>query len=216
MLVPAAFAATFAPDAQDAPGVELAAGPALLVRSIAVPGAHVAGRAQAGRWAVHFAGTGFTGPDLFAVAGVRWSVVDHPGFHLAPFAVVADHVGPSSLDHRATARLGLAVEGGGEHLRLDLSLPLVGGQYFWDPDVETRLSLLSPLETVLSLEGGVGWRFGDHHTAHLGLVGILPALGWETRTDRWVVHVVAASMGPNSLFLARVGARVGSGATLAP
>lgn len=206
-----ALAATFVPDAVPSPGFEFGAGPAMLLRSTPLPGGHVYARGEVGQWAFSGVSTGFVGPDCWAQVGARWLLLDKPGFHLAPFLVAADHAGPSSLDHRLAARLGLAVEGGWEHLRLDLSLPLFGVQYFWDPSVETQLSLLSPLEAVLPLEGGVAWRFDDHHAVRLGLLGILPAVGWETRMERWTVHAVAASMGANSLFLARVGVRLGGG-----
>lgn len=106
-------------------------------------------------------------------ARYRWAPTD--GFAVAPvagvFAAVSD-TGPMG-----GGAVGLAMEGGGRHVRGDLTLMLAGGVTEYGPD-------FFPVG-----EGGVSFRIGreERHTLRVGLVELAPDLSWRTEGDWWFV-----------------------------
>lgn len=144
----------YAPDAAEHSRLELGIGPSIVLRGDTVPaGAHLHLLFSNKQSALFFTTTFLSSaqPDTFATLGYRLQLLKGP-FHLAPFIATAGHFGASYLDNRLTARIGIAMEGGGEHWRGDLSLPLFGVSYFPAPKVEENLSLLYPAEFFLRLK----------------------------------------------------------------
>lgn len=202
----------YAPDAAEHPRLELGVGPTVVLRGDTVPaGLRVDATAQSGRAAGFFSSTSLwsADPDYFLTLGGRYRLIDHPGFRLAPFVATAAHFAEAGIDNRLTGRIGLALEGGGARWRYDLSLPVFGVAWFPDPDVESSFSLLYPIESFLTVEGGVSYLFPEHHRLRLGLVGIFPALSYRydgsLASTHVFVEVLAGTMGPNSLFSGRMG-----------
>lgn len=204
----------FAPDAAPAAGVSAGGGPGVVLRGdAALPALRLAGRwaSQASGLAVSATATGLASAeaDVFATLGARWMVVDREAFHLAPFVSTAAHWGVSPLDTRLTARVGLAVEGGGDRVRGDASLYLTGLQFFPAPTVETRMSALSGLEGALPVELGARVLLGEHHSLRVGLLSIFPLISYRYEAAALYAELGLGSMGANSLALGRVGWRWG-------
>jgi hypothetical protein len=202
--------AWYAPDAAEHSSLELGIGPTVVLRGDTAPaGGRVDLTFSSGRSAIFATGSFLASaqPDGFATLGYRVQVLSGP-FHLAPFLSVAGHFGSSYLDNRLTGRLGIALEGGGEHWRADLSLPLFGAAWFPAPKVEENFSLLYPIEFALTIEAGLSYHINPQHRLRLGLVGIFPALSYRyDALAGWLAEVLAGTMGRNSLFQARWGWR---------
>jgi len=128
--------------------------------------------------------------------GLRYTVVQTDGFRFAPyvFATVDDDLvtfAPSEARPALGAGVGVALEGGGEAFRYDLSLPLVASNI--DP-------LASPLRVPFAgATLGVSVRVVNHHTVRVGVESTFaPGISWRYARERWYLQTTAAY----SVFLA--------------
>jgi hypothetical protein len=159
-------------------------GAALFAGSVGFVGVE-ASLALGPRWAL-FA-TGFVStPEIelgpTQLTSLRWLAVDRPGVHLAPMlSVVSIYERPL----QGSVGPGLAMEGGGERWRFDLSVPTIAGvgahfddygEYGLGPAILAEAS-----ELGVTRHGDGAGRF------RIGIVP--PSLGWGLRTDRLYVDV---------------------------
>ena len=114
--------------------------------------------------------------------GARYNVVQRPSFRLAPFVAYA---GWQWVGTYGTG-LGVAMEGGGERFRWDLSLPLVG--LMSDRLVDDCLACYE-FQPYLPLfgEAGLSAALGDHDLLRLGTTSYAPNLSYQHVADSWFV-----------------------------
>jgi len=70
---------------------------------------------------------------------------------------------------------GLAIDTGGDHVRVDVSIPLVGAVA--DPDSGVEPFYLEPIAVIG--EFGVRWEVGERSSLRAGMMGILPGVDWQ-------------------------------------
>jgi hypothetical protein len=122
--------------------------------------------------------------------GLRYNVVETDGFRLAPyaFATVDDDLvtfAPSEARLALAAGVGVALEGGGESFRYDLSLPLVASNV--DP-------LASPLRVPFAgATLGVSVRVASRHVVRVGVESTFaPGITWRYARERWYLQATSA------------------------
>ena len=106
-----------------------------------------------------------TCPDCRTLAGTataRGVLVRHPNVQLAPWVVATSTLGAGDL----TA--GVAVEGGGERLRVDTSWPV-----WWTSDLLTTLRITPEL--------GVSYQWSDTQHTRIAAAGLDPAVAVQHR-----------------------------------
>ncbi|MDP2309746.1 MAG: hypothetical protein Q8P18_27245 [Pseudomonadota bacterium] len=121
--------------------------------------------------------------------GLRYNVVQTERFRLAPFVFgIADDdlvtVVPADASEALSAGIGVALEGGGETFRFDLSLPLV----------TTAVNpLVDPLYVPWAGSSfGVSMRLGERHGLRFGVESFFsPAVTWRYAPERWYVQGAA-------------------------
>jgi len=143
-------------------------------------------------------------PEPFLHLGARWVVARPGGIGIAPFADVT-----KTSINSGFASAGVALEGGGEQLRVDAALPLMVRT-----DTASRsgdVHLYGPLMALATTgELGLSWRATDHHGLRLGLISIMPNLGWCWASEAWFGDVTITTL-PASIDPLQVlaGAHVG-------
>lgn len=142
--------------------------------------------------------------------GVGASYVVYDGsLRVAPFGVVLARVHFAEDESALLYALGIAVEGGWSRVRLDASVPLVGGLRGADAEAGPT-GLPGPL-VLATLEAGVSIVLGAPatpaaaHTLRLGTLSVLPAIGWRYEGARWHIETTAASLGVASALSVRAG-----------
>lgn len=124
-------------------------------------------------------------PIPFGVLGVRWNLIE--GEHLNLGAFADGGVGPRP---QWAASAGIAVEGGGEHLRVDVSLPLTG--LLREPN--TKCDTCDPADNYMFFppwfapllgEAGVSLALGERDALRLGTASMLPNLRWRHGWEDW-------------------------------
>lgn len=193
-----------APSATPTEGVRLAVGGGAAVLQYGpLPSARLAGATDLAAVGVTGSSTVYVGSvvERFDVVGACWRAVDRERLRLGPLVVAGHHAGSTSLDTSVKVRAGVAVEGGGERLRGDASLTVVG--LGWHPG--QPIGRLTTFESALGSELGVSWLAGAHRV-RLGLLGPLPALRYGWAGERVDVALTGATMGPTgSLAQAELG-----------
>lgn len=121
--------------------------------------------------------------------GLRYNVVQTDTFRFAPFVFgLADDdlvtLSPADAGRALSAGVGVALEGGAETFRFDLSLPLVSTSH--DP-------LVYPLHVpIRGMSFGVGVRLGTRHSLRFGVESrFSPGVTWRYAPDRWYVQATA-------------------------
>ena len=195
----------------DAGSAELAAGPGLvIVNGSVAPGARLAGQwAPVDRFALQGSLTGYfpTSPEVFALLGFRYALVDKPGFAFGPYTMFGYHHAGAPLDQQLRGRLGVALDTGGEVFRFDLSLALVGVVWQTHPDVKQPVGLMSVAETLFGSELGLSWRLHSTSVLRVGLLGSLPSVSYRFEQPAWFAEAMAASIGRVTLVQSTVGMR---------
>ena len=118
------------------------------------------------------------------------------------------HAGLSAVDQRITGRVGIAVESGGERVRYDGSISLVGFQYFPFETVESPLQSMAFFETMLlGSEHGVSFKLNDSHKLRAGLLGVLPCLRHQWKLEKGPnVSTTVATLGTQNIVQVDLGA----------
>ncbi len=190
--------------------VELTAGPGVMLRAYGpLPAGRLALRADFGRFGVNTSSTVYVGQaaERFDLLGLQLRAWSGDKLVLGPALMFAHHAGESPLDRRVTARLGLALDAGGERWRFDATLGLLGGQWYPAPSVERSIAMLGGLETALASELGVRWE-GEQHSVRAGLLGVMPCLRYGWTPSRWVVAATAGTLGTQHLLQLELGMRL--------
>ena len=117
--------------------------------------------------------------------GLRWNLLEAERWNVGVFA----DAGLGALPQWA-ASAGIAVEGGGERLRVDASLPLTalwrGPNAKCDGcDASSDATFIPPWLAPLLGEAGVSLALGDQDALRLGTTSMLPNLRWRHGADRW-------------------------------
>jgi len=124
-------------------------------------------------------------PIPFGVLGLRWNLIESEHWNLGVFA--DGGVGPRP---QWAVTAGVAVEGGGERVRLDASLPLTalwrgptakcGSCDPWD-----SYTFFPPWLAPLLGEAGVSLALGEQDALRLGTTYLLPNLRWRHAWEDW-------------------------------
>lgn len=137
---------------------------------------------------------------LLVGTSARYHVIQTPAFGLAPW--VAGTWGLRSGPDLGLLVGGIAIEGGGDWVRADLSVPLVGAGLM---DGEWGV-MASPLLWAAS-EGGLTFRPSQAHSWRIAATSLIPHIDYRYRTqDGWVwgldvggwpgaVHLVRGTVG---------------------
>lgn len=162
----------------------------------------VAWRVGAGdRVAVQGVALGMVGPEgpvgfAGSAVAVRAMVVDGRRVRVAPWVA---GVGSGFFDvYGAVA--GVALDVGGEHVRFDLSVPVVAATYDGH-DVSVSV------DALLASEVGFAWMLGDGHALRVGMWSLAPGVGWSWTGERWTADAALHSAGIATVGEARVGVR---------
>ena len=185
---------TFLPEAAPLEATTVSAGPGALVLGgdNPTPTAGLSLRQPLGeRWAIQVVGTTVASrptPEWFTAVGLRWRALTDRRWQLAPTLLVVDHQGPSRLDHRLTARLGLATEVAWTRAGLYGSFSLAGvALYPTAPSVERRLARLGVFENAITTELGLWYQLGGTTRARAGLLLTLFTFLLFSRADLKVI-----------------------------
>ena len=160
-------------------GVELYVGSGAAILGYGpLPAARVGAQWQSGSIGLRASSTAYFGSQVerFDVLGASWALMDRERIRLGPVLTLAEHTGTSAIDYRVTARAGLGLDSGGERLRVDMTLSLVGAGWYPRGEVERPLYRLPIFDTLLVTELGLRRSWGAHQ-ARLGLFGPMPSLG---------------------------------------
>lgn len=141
-------------------------------------------------------------------AGVRVVAVQRPQVQVAPFVYLGG-LGTFSQSGGARGGLlslaGVAVEAGGERVRVDLSLSAFAWA-FPIPGVAQGDGLwFRPWEAPVFSEAGLSWRVHPDHTLRLGLTSLVPTAAWRWRRGPLHTELRLASAGFIHLGSAQVG-----------
>jgi len=125
-----------------------------------------------------------------AFVSARYDLTESDGLNVAPFALIGASYTPYFYDaiHPSTGQprevlahtdgftmMGVAIEGGSDKLRFDLSAPLAG--LTWQPELNNQLRFV---HAYLLSELGLTWRIEDGHSVRLGtLLAILPNVAYR-------------------------------------
>lgn len=139
--------------------------------------------------------------------GGRFLAVNNERFHLAPTLFVAGFGSVSSTGGAGSGLMvmaGVAMEGGWDRVRLDLSTSLAGAtravpDFFNDPMV------WYPPNALAFTEAGVSIRLNEHNDLRVGLISLVPGVRWRHEQDRWFVEAGLASAGAITLAEGQVG-----------
>ncbi|MCB9765538.1 MAG: hypothetical protein H6739_37535 [Alphaproteobacteria bacterium] len=153
-----------------------------------------------------------TGPSLGGVVGAasvsfRGTVVDKPALHLAPYVMLGgltSYSAPAGLRGGGLGLLGVAMEGGGERVRVDASLSVLG--LAGSPGGGTPL-FFAPWTAVAFSEGGVSFPILEGHRLRLGLLSMLPTVGWMFEHEQLTAEVSVSSLGIFNVGRAELGWR---------
>ena len=177
---------------------------AAILRAGPLPSLRLGGEFNGQRVGMKFSSTNYFGPDTetFNIVGLRYQVVDNKKLRLAPFVMIAQHLGISDLDHRLTGRLGLALKKNVGTWQFDSSLSLIGGMYFPYENVQTPVQLLSFFEaTLLGSEYGFSKKIGRNHWFRLGLLGVLPNIRYRYKTAKGInITTTIATLGSQNIL----------------
>ena len=143
-------------------------------------------------------------PGALGLVGARYVVWERPGLTVAPMGGVFWRVEAEPWSLWAINALGVAVEGGWERVRLDVSLPLAGARVATNTwPVESR-GLPGPL--LLSfVEAGVTVKLDDHSSIRLGALSLLPTAVYRYEGSRWIAEASVSTLGRASVVSARFG-----------
>jgi hypothetical protein len=175
-----------------------------------LPSARLALDWQSGSFGLRASSTLFVGnaAERFDVLGASWALVERDGFRFGPFLSLAQYTGSSPIDHRITARTGLALDAGGENWRFDATVSAVGLAWYPRGEVETPLYRLSVLETMaFATELGVRRSLGQHQI-RLGLLGPMPVVGYRFEGEPWLVRVDAGGANGTQTLWLQLGQRL--------
>ena len=174
-----------------------------------LPSARVAAQWQSGSLGLRASSTAYFGSQVerFDVLGVSWASLDGDRFRMGPVLTLAEHTGTSPIDHRVTARAGLGLDSGGERLRFDMTLSLVGAGWYPRGEVETPLYRLPVFDTLLVTELGLRRSWGAHQ-ARLGLLGPMPTLGYQWSGERLRFRIDGSTMGTQHGLWVQIGRRL--------
>lgn len=114
--------------------------------------------------------------------GVRVQAVRQPRVNVAPWLYVAGLAtlsGSGGPRGGALTLAGLAVDAGGERLRVDLSLPVVGGAFPVPGVAQGDGMVFWPWLAPVFSEAGLSWRVHPGHTLRLSMTSFAPGLGWR-------------------------------------
>ena len=135
----------------------------------------------------------------FDVLSVRYLALANERVRLAPTVTITDHWGISSFSYRATTRLGLAIETGQDTWHWDLSMNFVGWHY--RPQYKSqRISRMTVLDTVLTLETGLSYEIKEGHFFRLGLLGPMPSFRYALPHKDFVFELTGATLGTQHLL----------------
>ena len=182
-------------DSGDGTALYLGSGAAFL-RYGPLPTARVALDWQSEDWNLRASSTTYLGTETerFDVLGGTWAMVDRDRVRFGPALSFAQHTGTSAIDHRVTGRAGLSVDTGGERLRFDATISMVGMGWYPRGEVVDPLYRLPIFDTLLVTELGLRRAWGDHQL-RLGLFGPMPTLGYQWQGRPWLVRVDGSTMG---------------------
>lgn len=141
------------------------------------------------------------------IFGARFLAVDTPKFRLAPTLVLAGFGSASSTGGRGSGLMvmaGLAIEGGWDKVRLDLSTSLLGATRAVPDFFDGPLLWIPPNALVFS-EAGVSFPIGEHHALRLGMLSTVPSVRWRYDADRFYIDAGVASLGVINLAQAHLG-----------
>jgi|GEM_PF-3482472 len=175
-----------------------------------LPSARVGMEWQSGTVSLRASSTTYFGreSERFDVIGASWALVDRARVRFGPVLTVAQHTGTSAIDHRLTARAGLGLDTGGERIRFDMTISMIGAGWYPRGDVEDALYKLPIFDTLLVTELGVRHSW-DSHQVRVGLFGPLPTLGYQWSGERLSVRVDGATMmGAQQVLWLQVGHRI--------
>jgi len=117
------------------------------------------------------------------------------GLRLAPYA------GVGVIESGAYSTVGLAMEGGWKHVRLDASLSTLTFGVHWG-----NLWMGPAYAGLGASEAGMSFLIGGRDQIRVGLAA-LPNLRWRHTEDRWYVELMAGSAVIWSMAHGRVGVR---------
>ena len=104
---------------------------------------------------------------------LRGPVVEERRLVVSPW--VAAGMGIFYGEMTSAGLAGLAIDAGGDHVRVDVSLPLVGAVA--DPDSGVEPFYLEPIAVIG--EFGVRWEVGERSSLRAGMSGVLPGVDWQ-------------------------------------
>lgn len=134
-------------------------------------------------------------PVGFHLVSLRFQAVDDENFHLAPMLT---HLGVWEEPATGSVGLGIAVEGGNEKVRADLTIPSL---YGLSADLRGGEYGLYGRGLAVGAEGGVTAILSAHHSFRVGL----PAFTWRIRGE----HVYAELSGSFALLVGAASFEVG-------
>ena len=182
---------------------------AAIFRAGPLPSARLAGELNGKKLGFKYSSTSYVGQaaEHFQVAGLRYLFLHKKSIRLAPYMMVAQHLGISSLDHRMTGRIGLAIDTGGSRWRYDGSLSLYGLQYFTYDTVEEPLKPMNVFEaTLLGSEHGVSCQINKRHQLRIGLLGVLPSIRYQWAIPKGPhLSTTIATLGPQNILQIELG-----------
>lgn len=111
--------------------------------------------------------------------GARYNLVEGDTFRLAPFLASARW----AWEGIEGAAAGLALEGGGDRVRWDLSLPLVGVMSDRAKDCPGCYEV-QPYMPIFG-EAGVSVALGEHDLLRVGTTSAAPNVAWRHLRERW-------------------------------
>ena len=199
------------PHAAVAEGAGLVAGPGVaLLRAGPLPGGRISGGYYAGSLGLTGSVAGYVGqqPEGFATLGARWMLYECDRLRVAGVGMLGGHRAPSMLDRKATGRLGVALEFGSGRVHGDVSLAMLGAQWFPAEGITPSVQRMSTPETILGSELGVSMAVSDDVWLRAGVLGAFPSLRliWRSRVSLTVI-----SAGPQNLIQLEVGRVAGGG-----
>lgn len=144
-----------------------------------------------------------------ALVSARVLAVDTPHFRLAPTFLLAGYGSASTTGGGGSGvmpMVGVAMEGGWEKVRLDLSTSLFGASralpdFFRDP------MLWYPPMSLALTEAGVSFPIGEYNSLRIGLISMVPCVRWRYETERWFIDAGLASAGFINLAQGQLGMR---------
>jgi len=131
------------------------------------------------------------------------------------FAIIAGNA--SAIWNNGTERVvdnytaaGFALEGGGDRVRWDVSLPFIGFEHYAPPDMIPYNAVLLLPVTIQAAETGVTFRFAETSAVRLGQASLLPnaTYRYSGRIVLWEVGLTGSPFQPNMFAMqTRIGAR---------